>query len=439
MDLVTAAEHAGIVGAGGAGFPTHVKLNTQADIVIINGAECEPLLRVDQQLMVRRAEALLAVLDLIVEQVQAGCGIVALKSHYHEAVEALLKAVPFHPKLSVFQLGSFYPAGDEQVLVTEVTGRIVPEGGIPIQAGVVVINVETALNLYMAVTKSLPVTEKYLTLTGEVQNPRTVKVPLGITVSEALDLAGGPTIQNYAVVGGGPMMGQVVSPDGFITKTTKGLIVLPAGHPLLVSLGKPLDRILRDAAIACMQCSMCSEVCPRASLGHRIFPHKLMRLAAYGSLCDEEDTPMNAYLCCGCRLCEYACVMNLQPWKLNDSLKGVLGKNGIHNTLNAKPERPVPFRDIKRYPVHKLITQLGLDDYDRPAPLYDMPHLAGRVTLPLRQNIGTAAEPVVKTGDKVEKGELIAKIPEGKLGANLHASIGGTVIQVTPDVIIIRN
>ena len=163
-----------------------------------------------------------------------------------------------------------------------------------------------------------------------------------------------------------------------------------------------------------------------------------MRIAAYGSLCDEKDTPMNAFLCCGCRLCEYACVMGLQPWKLNGNLKGILGKNGIRNTLNAKPEHPAPFRETKRYPVHKLIGQLGLRDYDVPAPMDETLRPAARVELPLRQNVGAPAEPVVQVGDTVEVGALIARIPEGKLGANLHASIAGTVQAVTETSIVIQ-
>jgi len=436
-NLIALVEQAGIVGAGGAGFPTHVKLNAKADTVIINGAECEPLLRVDQQLMDRDGEALLQALDLIVEQVGAEKGVVALKEHYHAAVVSLTKCLEKHPKLSVHQMGAFYPAGDEQVIVYEVTGRVVPEGGIPLNVGVVVTNVETALNV-LAATKGTPVTEKYVTLTGAVKTPRTVKVPLGITVAEALALAGGPAVEEYAIVNGGPMMGQLVSLESFITKTTKGLIVVPKGHPLLDSLERPVEKSLRWAATACMQCSLCSEVCPRHLLGHRLEPHKLMRMAAYGSLCDPEQTPMNAYLCCGCRLCEYACVMDLQPWKLNGNLKGILGKQGIRNSLNRQPEHAAPFRETKRYPVAKLIRQLGLSKYDVPAPM-DGEYLDfKRVTLPLRQNVGAPGEPVVKVGDSVKKGDRVAKIPEGKLGANLHASISGKVTAVTEQSITIQ-
>ena len=302
--LINSVLESGIVGAGGAGFPTHVKLGGQADTVIINGAECEPLLRVDQQLMESEAARLLDALDLVVESVGAKSGVVALKAHYHAAVESLNREIARHPKLSLYLLGTFYPAGDEQVIVYEVTKRIVPEGGIPLNVGVVVMNVETALNVLDAYNEGKPVTDKYVTLTGAVRNPKSVKVPLGITVREALELAGGPTVSDYTVINGGPMMGIPVSPDSLITKTTKGLIVLPKGHSLLLSLKKPLSRSLRDAAIACMQCSLCTEVCPRHLLGHRLEPHKMMRLAAYGSVCDEKEGPMNAYLCCGCRLCE---------------------------------------------------------------------------------------------------------------------------------------
>ena len=437
-NLIAQVQSAGVVGAGGAGFPTHVKLNAKADTVIINGAECEPLLRVDQQLMDRRAEKLLTALDLIVDQVGAGEGVVALKEHYHAAAESLKRELPRHPRLRIHLLGAFYPAGDEQVIVYEVTGRIVPEGGIPLNVGVVVTNVETALNVLDA-SEGRPVVEKYVTLTGAVRTPKTVKVPLGITVAEALALAGGgPAVSGCKVINGGPMMGRIVEMDSAVTKTTKGLIAVPAGHPLLASLERPITDSTRRAATACMQCSLCSEVCPRGMLGHRIQPHKLMRVAAYGSLCDPEQTPMNAYLCVGCRLCEYACVMGLQPWKLNSSMKSILAGRGIRNGLHAQPEHAAPFREFKRYPVHKLIHQLGLSAYDVDAPLDETVPAYARVTLPLRQGAGAPSEPVVSVGAKVEKGALIAQIPEGKLGSALHASITGTVTAIDGGSIVIQ-
>ena len=133
---------------------------------------------------------------MLVEQVGASQGVVALKEHYHAAVEALERELSRHPKLRIHRMGAFYPAGDEQVIVYEVTGRVVPEGGIPLNVGVVVSNVETALNVLAAVRHQAPVIEKYVTLTGAVRTPKTVKVPLGITVAEALALAGGPNLNS---------------------------------------------------------------------------------------------------------------------------------------------------------------------------------------------------------------------------------------------------
>ncbi len=365
-------------------------------------------------------------------------GVVALKAHYHHAVTALQGQLPNHPKLSIHLLGSFYPAGDEQVIVYEVTGRIVPEGGIPIHVGAVVSNVESALNIANAL-EGHPVTHKYVTVTGAVAEPKTVHVPLGISVEEALALAGGAAVSEYRIINGEPMMGRLVSADTAVTKTTKGLIVLPADHPLVRSLEQSVAVSIRNAATACMQCSLCSNVCPRGLLGHRIQPHKLMRMAAYGSLCDPVQTPVNAYLCCGCRLCEYACVMGLQPWKFNGNLKGILGKQGHRNTLHAQPEQADPFRSYKKYPLDKLIAQLGLTRYHVDAPMTETGAVFTKVTLPLQQNVGAPAQTIVQVGERVEQGSLIGKIPEGKLGTNLHASIAGIVTAVTADSITIQS
>jgi biotin carboxyl carrier protein len=130
--------------------------------------------------------------------------------------------------------------------------------------------------------------------------------------------------------------------------------------------------------------------------------------------------------------------MNLQPWNLNGNLKGILGKNGIRNNLKNAPEAPHPFRELKRYPVHKLIHQLDLDVYDVPAPLDETPYVAKKVTLPLRQHVGAPAQPCVELGDTVEEGALVACIPEKALSANIHASISGTVTEVTGDYIVIQ-
>ena len=134
-------KNAGIVGAGGAGFPSHVKYNVDAEVVLVNGAECEPLIRVDQQLMIVAVDKLIRGLEIVVEQTGAKEGIIAIKGKHKEAVALLQEAVADKEKLSVFILDDFYPAGDEQVTLYEATGRLVPQGGIPINVGAVVTNV----------------------------------------------------------------------------------------------------------------------------------------------------------------------------------------------------------------------------------------------------------------------------------------------------------
>jgi len=187
-----------------------------------------------------------------------------------------------------------------------------------------------------------------------------------------------------------------------------------------------------------MHCSLCTEVCPRNLLGHNLYPDKLMRLASYNSTCEKDVSMAQAFLCCECRLCEYACVMDLQPWKLNQFLKGKMGEKGIKNPYHTQPESVHPFRRFKKYPVNKLIGKLGLRKYDREIPIEENHTEFNTVTIPLKQHIGLKSVPIVNIGDKVKCGDLIADIPQGKLGAKLHASIGGIVKYIDENKIVIN-
>lgn len=438
MSLVDKVKSAGIVGAGGATFPTHVKIDATADVVIVNGAECEPLLRVDQQLMDLRASDLLEALNMVVEHTKAKEGIIGLKKKYVPAINKLNSLLPKYPKLKLHIMNNFYPAGDEQTLVYECTGKVVPEGGIPLAVGALVMNVETLLNLHDCVTEDKPVIDKYLTVTGNVKRRITTKVPLGITVREALALAGGPTISDYVIINGGPMMGKIVSEDSYITKGTKGLIVLPKDHYLIHSKTRSLERSLKLAANYCMQCSLCTEVCPRHNLGHYLEPHKMMRIAAYASTCDNVALPTNAYLCCDCGLCQYACVMDLQPWKVNEFLKGELKKNGIKNPHHEQPKSANPFIEDRRFNVHRLTKRLGLDEFDKDAPMEPCKKQFKEVHLQMSQHIGAPATPVVAVGDEVKRGQLVGEIPEGALSARIFSSIDGKVTSVENGVVTVK-
>lgn len=434
IDLI---KDAGIIGAGGAGFPTHMKLNAKVQTVIVNGAECEPLLKVDQQLMDKKADEILCALNKIVSQTESEAGIIALKGKYKKAIDSLNSKIKDYPKLQMFILENFYPAGDEQVLVYEVTKKIVPEGGIPLNVGIIVINVETLLNVYNAIN-GISVTEKYLTITGEVNNPITVKVPIGISIEEAIEIADGSSIKDFCVIDGGPMMGKLVDDiRDPIKKNTKGLIVLKKDHKIVQSKIKTIESMIREARMACCQCSLCTEVCPRHLLGHKIEPSKIMRIASYGKTCSAEISPTNTFLCSECALCEQACIMGLQPWKLNKFFKRELSKNGIKNPNHRAPEKADEFRTYRKFPVERLKQRLDINKYNSDSLLEEKEYNFSKVTILRSQHIGVKAEPVVKVGDRVHKGDLIGDIPDGKLGANIHASIDGIIKEITDESIVI--
>ncbi|MGL5514043.1 MAG: SLBB domain-containing protein, partial [Sporomusa sp.] len=239
-EVIAAVKAAGVVGAGGAGFPTHIKINAAVDTVIVNGAECEPLLRVDQIIMAVKAKELIMGLRAVMVATGARRGVIGLKRKYEQAVsrlEAIIKQENAQ-EIELCFLPDIYPAGDEQVLVYQVTGRIVPEGGIPLHVGAVVTNAGTLVNVAEALA-GRPVTDKYVTVTGAVSKPATFKVPIGTAISELIQLAGGALEPRCAIINGGPMMGRLTNDSQPVTKTTGGIIVLPPDHSLVASKSTP--------------------------------------------------------------------------------------------------------------------------------------------------------------------------------------------------------
>lgn len=433
--ILTMIKNAGIVGAGGAGFPAHVKLAATADTIVVNGAECEPLLRVDQQLMEQMAAQLITGLMAVIEVTGAQEGLIALKSKYKQAISALEGQIEGKP-IRIKILGDFYPAGDEHVTVHEATGRVVPQGGIPLKVNCIVTNVETLINVAEALAGN-PVTHTFVTITGEVSQPITVRLPIGTSVAEALTLAGVSNVSDMAVIDGGPMMGKFVTDlNQPITKTTKGLIVLPLQHRLVRRRLTPLDRIMRQAKTACMQCRQCTDLCPRYLLGHRLEPHRIMQAVKYLQLMDE--VMKMAFACSECGVCEqYACIMGLSPREVNAFLKRELGKAGIKP--NAAPVSQIKhaMQPHRKIPVKRLISRLGLVPYDRYAPLKLDHYDVREVRILLKQHVGAASQPQVREGQEVKQGEMIASIPDNALGANIHASIDGVVAAVGDMAIVI--
>lgn len=436
QEIIEKIKNAGVVGAGGAGFPSHVKYGASAEVVLVNGAECEPLLRVDQQLMIVKVDEMVKGLEIVVSVTGAKEGIIAIKGKHKEAIAALEEAIKDKPNLRVFILDDFYPAGDEQVTLYEATGRLVPQGGIPIQVGAVVTNTETLINVYYA-SMDIPVTDTYITMCGAVPNPITVKVPVGITIREAFGLAGVKDFSGYGVIDGGPMMGGLVEDiDAPVSKTAKGYILLPEDHKLIVYRQKSMENISHMAQTTCIQCRYCTDLCPRFLLGHHLEPHLIMRALKYGE--EAEQTLRMAFACCECGMCEQvACIAHLSPKTVNAKLKGILSAKGL-KPLDPPVDQQVDANQKNRkIPSKRVVSRIGIQMYDKDAPLSDKEYVFDRVTIPLKQHVGAACLPLVKAGDSVKRGQMIGAIPENALGAPVHASIDGVVEAVTEKGIVI--
>ncbi|MCX6356357.1 MAG: SLBB domain-containing protein [Candidatus Aureabacteria bacterium] len=265
MNIVDQVRRAGVVGAGGAGFPAWKKMSARAEFVVANGSECEPLIRVDQQLMTVFAGEVVEGMKLVMQATGARKGVIALKEKYHKAVIAL-QGCPGRDGIEIHRLENYYPAGDEQALVCDVLGRVVPEGGIPLDIGVVVQNVGTLINIARSV-RGEAVTHRWLTVAGAVRKPATLLAPVGASVADLLAAAGGVTATPYVVLDGGPMMG--AEAGGAVKKTTTSLIVLPADHKVIRYKRKPLELDVKSARSACEGCRFCTDMCPRFLLGHR--------------------------------------------------------------------------------------------------------------------------------------------------------------------------
>jgi len=427
----------GIVGAGGAGFPTYAKLSERADTIILNCAECEPLLKLHRQVLKNNTHEIFDTLCLIAEVLGAKDIVIAIKEAYKTTLEAVKAALPAYKNIRLSLLPEVYPAGDEVVVVYETTKRVVPPGKIPIEVGAIVFNVETIFNVYKAINKQEPVMYKYITIAGEIEKPITVKAPLGITFEEVLKKAGGITVSDYALVNGGPMTGTVACASDVVTKTTNAILVLPKDHNIINKKLSNNKHNMKRAMSACCQCRMCTDLCSRHLLGHPIKPHEFMRAATSGDTRKLEPF-LNTMYCSGCGICEmYACMQGLSPRTLIAEYKAGLRRNGIKPSENVEFSEVSPVRDSRMAPKARVMSRLGLSKYNKAAPIDEEIIKANKVKIKLSQHIGAPAKPVVKKGDKVKAGQEIALAAENALSVNIHASIDGIVTKVDDNFIII--
>ncbi len=422
-------EDLGIVGAGGAGFPLAVKLRARAHTVIVNAAECEPLLQKDKELLLQHHEQVWKGLRTAMELVGAKRAVVGIKEKYSDLIQTLRPTLPKATELA--PLSDSYPSGDEFVLVYDVTGEVIPPGGLPIHLGVIVNNVETLYNL----GGDRPVTDKFLTVAGAVMHPVTLQVPVGTALRDAIAAAGGPTDSQISVLVGGAMMARLSENlDEPVTKTTAGLIVLPRDHSLVHHYKLDWRAVRSRARSTCDQCTFCTELCPRYLLGHPIKPHEAMRWIGMGL--EQGPVSTDVAFCCECNLCTlFSCPDILDPKRVCVHYKTILREQSVPLPKDLPAVRH-PLADARRIPTSRLMHRLGLTPYNRSARLEPVAIVSRRIELPLRQHVGDPCVPSVKPGERVRPGDLVAQPAEGKLGAPIHASIAGVVREVGKSIII---
>ncbi len=430
-NLIQQVRDAGVIGAGGAGFPAYKKLQARVDTVIANGAECEPLLFKDKVLMEHYAAEMLDGLRLVMQHVGANNGIVAIKHKNHKAIDAVKPHLPAN--ISLFEMEDVYPAGDEYEVVYHSTGRRIPSGGLPLHVGVIVQNVETLYHIHRA-AQGKPVTHSLMTIHGNVKQPLTAWFPVGMRYGEALQIAGGATIADFILLDGGPMMGKVVTDlDTPVTRVSSGIIVLGRDTHLAARKTQAEIAFKRIGKSACDQCSLCTEMCPRYLLGYPIQPHLVMRsLLTTGPM---SDTLTHwAQACCECNICSlWACPEELDPRNVCVVTKRDLKSQG--KWLSAEQLQKLtkdvhPLKAYRSVPTSRLMRRLGLHKFTAEAPLYSDAITPQRVSITLQPSVGVPPTPVVRIGDRVHEGDMLAAASETALSVPAHASIAGEVTAV---------
>jgi len=285
---------AGIVGMGGAMFPTHVKLSIpegkKVEYLILNGAECEPYLTVDHRMMLERADEIVYGMKALMKAIEVDKGFIGVEENKPDAIENMQKAVSSEEGIEIKVLETKYPQGGEKMLIKAILNRVVPAGGLPLDVGVVVNNITTAVAVSDALQKGMPLIERTITVTGRgVNNPVNLVYPIGISIEELIAEAGGLTEDAGKVILGGPMTG-FAQPSLNIAavKGTSGVVVLSK------------DEVDSFEPKPCIKCARCVDVCPQF-----LMPVNLSKYAAHDMLEELED--YQVLNCIECGSCSFIC------------------------------------------------------------------------------------------------------------------------------------
>lgn len=294
--IIAAARDCGIVGMGGAMFPTHVKLKipekARVDTLIINGAECEPFLTSDHRLMVEKPDSIIKGIRLMMRATGAGKCLVGIEKNKVEAVSVMLDHTLGVPDIEVVPIRPFYPAGAEKMLIKALTGREVPQGRLPFDAGVVVSNVGTAFALYEAVYLSKPLVERVVTVTGDVQVPSNLIAYIGTEYQHLVGEAGGYSGQPSKIICGGPMMG--------IAQHSERSSLIKGNNGVIVFNGSRKKELMQYEEDECIRCAKCVDVCPAGIMPTNIAKFSKKKKFGFAGL-------ENALDCFECGCCSYAC------------------------------------------------------------------------------------------------------------------------------------
>lgn len=436
MALKDILRDAGIIGAGGAGFPAYMKLSPTADILLIDGAECEPLLYTDFILMRDRIDTVVRGARAIMEEYGLKKTLLCMKQHTAFAL-SLTDGQEIGPGIFIKQMPDVYPMGDEIIMIYEATGRVVRPGALPSSVGVMSFNVETVYNIALAVKDGTPLTEKWLTIGGATEAAVVVRCPIGTPVRDLFAFYGVDVPEDHVVMDGGPSMGRIIRwQTEVVRKNTKALLILPRDIPAVASKLTDTKVAVSRCASNCCQCTRCTDMCPRGLLGYPLEPHRMVRMTM-GVAEISPDMVRAATLCCGCGICEtLACCQGISPKIIIDEFKKLLAKNKLRYTAE-EDVTPSPERPYRMVPAVHWANALGVTPYDKVATRASRLLTPGEVTLPLGQHIGAPSVPVVHEGDKVQKGQMIAAAADG-LSVPQHATIDGVVTFVSNEKITIE-
>ena len=313
-EIIEKIKEAGIVGMGGAGFPTHVKLSPKEpdkiEYVIANCAECEPYLTSDYRRMIEEPHKLVEGLKIILRLFDNAMGILAVEDNKPDCIKILKELTKDEKRILVKELKTKYPQGSERHLIYATTKRAINSSQLPSDAGCVVNNVDTIVAIYHAIIEGKPLMQRIVTITGEaIKNPQNYRVRIGTNYHELIDAAGGFRVQPQKIVSGGPMMGfGLFDLDVPTTKTASALLCMSK------------DEVSASEPSACINCGMCAEVCPG-----RVVPKLLAEYADRGN--EEAFVKCNGMECCECGCCSFVCPAKRNITQSIKSMrKTVLGK-----------------------------------------------------------------------------------------------------------------